>query len=150
MIVYRLAKEPYHLSLTGIGAQKYGGRWNSIGFPVIYTAEHSALAILEVLAHLKSGISDAGYFLVEVEVPNMPFVQVDSKTLPNKWQAPFDYRATRKIGDAWLRSNKSLLLKVPSALSPMAFNLLINPNHSAFPKVHIKQSEAFSFDGRLL
>ena len=39
-------------AFTGEGARRYGGRWNSKGFAVIYTSSSISLAILEVLVHI--------------------------------------------------------------------------------------------------
>jgi RES domain-containing protein len=49
MLVYRIARAAYS-ALDGEGARRSGGRWNSPGTPVVYTAGSRALAVLEVLA----------------------------------------------------------------------------------------------------
>jgi RES domain-containing protein len=41
-----------HADLSGTGAERHGGRWNSPGLPVVYLAGQSALAVLEVRVHL--------------------------------------------------------------------------------------------------
>ena len=40
-------------AFTGEGARLYGGRWNSPGKAVIYTSEHQATAVLEILVHVR-------------------------------------------------------------------------------------------------
>ena len=47
MHVYRLARREYAQHLDGQGAALFGGRWNAVGQPVIYTAQHRSLAVLE-------------------------------------------------------------------------------------------------------
>ena len=39
-------------AFTGEGSRKFGGRWNSIGTPIVYTAGTQSLAILEVVGVL--------------------------------------------------------------------------------------------------
>ena len=51
MIVWRLCRHPF-ADLKGDGARLYGVRWNSPGRPMVYLAEHPALAALEVRVHL--------------------------------------------------------------------------------------------------
>jgi len=51
MIAWRLCRRP-HATLDGEGARRFGGRWNSPGRPVVYLADHPALAALEVRDHL--------------------------------------------------------------------------------------------------
>jgi len=51
MLAWRLCRRP-HADLSGEGARRLGGRWNSPGRPLIYLAEHPALAALEVRLHL--------------------------------------------------------------------------------------------------
>ena len=47
----RLAREPFQ-DLDGEGARLHGGRWNSVGTPVVYTSSTLALAVLEMLVHV--------------------------------------------------------------------------------------------------
>ena len=48
--VFRVCRSIY-ARLDGEGARRVGGRWNSIGHPVVYMAESIALAVLENLVH---------------------------------------------------------------------------------------------------
>ena len=42
MIVYRVANVKYKdLILSGIGAEKVGGRWNSVGTRAVYCSENT-------------------------------------------------------------------------------------------------------------
>ena len=43
------------------GAMVAGGRWNPIGTPMLYTAQHLSLACLEVLVHLDKTQLPRGY-----------------------------------------------------------------------------------------
>lgn len=54
------------------------------------------------------------------------------------------------IGDKWIQSHQSLVLKVPSIILPEEFNYLINPLHKDFNKVRIENISVFDFDKRLL
>ena len=52
MIVYRIANVKYKDStLTGIGAEKVGGRWNEVGTRAVYCSENISLALLEYYVH---------------------------------------------------------------------------------------------------
>ena len=42
-------------AFDGEGARRYGGRWNSRGTRMVYTAGSQALAALEMLVHLDAG-----------------------------------------------------------------------------------------------
>lgn len=41
--------------LSGAGAKNSGGRWNSIGTPLIYSATNIALATIETVVYLRNG-----------------------------------------------------------------------------------------------
>ncbi|HET6992213.1 MAG TPA: RES family NAD+ phosphorylase, partial [Bacteroidia bacterium] len=48
MIVFRLCKSNYSKDLSGIGAEKSGGRWNSKGKAMLYTSATRALCTIEI------------------------------------------------------------------------------------------------------
>ena len=55
IVVWRITKQKHaRYAFTGDGARLYGGRWNSPGKLVVYTAESRALALAEILVHLES------------------------------------------------------------------------------------------------
>ena len=50
---WRIVKTRYSAdAFSGEGARLYGGRWNSPGVAMVYTAGSKSLATLEVLVHL--------------------------------------------------------------------------------------------------
>jgi RES domain-containing protein len=69
-------------AFTGEGARRYGGRWNSKGFAVVYTASSISLAILEVLVHIPIyGILEE-YVHIPVEFDQDLAATLNSKNLP--------------------------------------------------------------------
>src|SRR5690606_8446750 len=52
MVVYRVINKKYReMALSGIGAEKAGGRWNKIGTRAVYCSENISLALLEYYVH---------------------------------------------------------------------------------------------------
>jgi RES domain-containing protein len=138
MIAWRLCRRP-HADLDGEGARRFGGRWNSPGRPVVYLAEHPALAALEVRVHLDLPFEllPADYVLMRVAVPDPAAEEVDAVA------------DTVTAGDAWLAEARTATLRVPSVLVPHAWNILFNPHHSVAAQAEISGIEPFGFDPRL-
>lgn len=150
MIVFRLTKKPYAKSLSGEGAKKFGGRWNSIGTPMLYTSESRALALVELAVHLPLVLQPVEYYLISLEIPTSVKSGILSmKELPHDWFCNSYVDRTQQIGDQFIQQNKLLILKVPSAVVQGDYNILINPNHPAIKKIKILSVEPFSFDERL-
>ena len=57
---------------------------------------------------------------------------------------------TRKLGDTWLKSQRSALARVPSAILPKTFNYLLNPLHKDAHRIRIADALRAAFDPRLL
>jgi RES domain-containing protein len=150
MIVYRLARKAFKDDLKGIGAEKYGGRWNNIGVPLLYTCQHRSLAVLEVAAHMQLTQMPIDFYMVEIEIPDNDIRIVSEHQLPYKWMENPHNSLTQNFGDDFVRENKFLAMLVPSAIVKQEFNLLINPNHIKANKIEIVESYPFVMDGRLL
>ena len=150
MIVYRLTKKKFARSLTGEGAKRVGGRWNSIGTPMLYTSESRALALLEFAVHVPFIIQPEDYRLVSIEIPAfIKMKQLDDTKLPSDWNTFAFLDQTQKIGDELVRKNEFLALRVPSAIVPGDSNIIINPFHSSIKHIKIRSEEIFAFDNRL-
>lgn len=149
MIVYRLSKSKYSNDLSGRGAERSGGRWNSKGVAVVYTGESRALCTTEMAVHTPLGNIPTDYEIISIEVPDALISILDITALPKDWRS-FPYQnLTAEIGDKFISDNVYLVLKVPSAVVPGDFNYLINPRHKDFSKVKIMEIAAFEFDERL-
>ncbi|MEX0662865.1 MAG: RES domain-containing protein [Balneolaceae bacterium] len=147
MVVYRITLEKWADKLSGSG---YAARWNPKGTFVIYTAESRALACLENLVHRSGEGLNKNFCLVEIEIEDDTSIEtIDSDSLPHEWYSMTKYGYCQSLGNKWLDSQSSLLLRLPSSIIHDEFNVLINPHHSEFPKVSIKTIREFSFDDRL-
>ncbi len=150
MILYRIAKCSYAGELSGEGARLYGGRWNSIGQPMVYMASSPSLAVLEMLVHLPPAIFPSNFCLSEFDIPDNSILTADNASLPYDWQDISPPIALKRLGDAFLKQNKYLLMKVPSVVVPQEFNYLFNPLHADAGKVKLIEKKPFSFDARLV
>ena len=139
MRVWRVCRAAF-ADLSGEGARLYGGRWNSPGRPVVYTAENPALAILEVRVHLdiEPDLIPDDYVLVEIDLAETACEEIT--VLPEN---------PRQLGDAWLADGHTPVLKVPSFAAPRSANFLINPAHVGGRSVAVIGHQKFSFDRRL-
>ncbi len=139
-----------HANLSGLGGTKAGGRWHNRGAPIVYLSEHPALALLEIMVHMDLDKTDIpeDYQLLEVEYSSRKGVaNLSRKALGDEWQDDLDL--TRSIGDEWLVTSTSLLLKVPSAILPHSCNYLLNPKHPLATEAVITNVSKHPFDKRL-
>lgn len=117
---------------------------------MIYTAESRALALAEILVHLESSGPLSRYVAFRVDFEESIATDVVSDDLPKNWRADPPPRRLQSIGDGWLNSQASAVLRVPSAVVMGEFNYLINPLHPDFPRLQIAGPEKFPIDKRLV
>ena len=136
--------------LSGRGSALYPGRWNQSGVPVAYLSESRSLASLEVLVNAEDPVllSAIPYVIIPVSFDDT-LVQT-LKTLPPDWARWPVPLSTRQAGDQWVASARSLVLKVPSAVTRGECNYVINTVHPDFRKLIIGAPLKFRFDPRLL
>jgi RES domain-containing protein len=133
----------------GEGARLYGGRWNSPGRPVVYTAGSLALAALEVLVHIQSRKALTNYLKVRLEFEESLVLTVPVSSLPPHWHQGRAAPETRAVGDRWFDAGTTPILGVPSVVVPEEWNYMLNPRHPQFDEIHRGQPEPFPFDPRL-
>jgi RES domain-containing protein len=132
------------------GARLYGGRWNSPGTRMVYTSSTVSLAVLEVLVHLQEASLHFSYLRISVGFNDALVERLDHSMLPDGWRtypAPSDLQ---RIGDDWVRSQRSVALEVPSVIVESESNYLLNPAHPDFSSVVIGESKPFTFGERLM
>jgi len=147
MLVYRIVHKRYADSLFASGLE---GRWNSDGKKVLYTAESISLAYLETLAHRKGLGFNKDFKIMVIKIPSNAEIQtVESAELSKSWRDFRNYSDCQKIGNAWFDDDENLCLKVPSAVVPENWNVVINTFHKDFKKVKLIDVLDFEPDDRL-
>ena len=154
---YRISKESNPAkAFSGQGAKDWGGRWNSRGVAVVYTAAHRSLSILEVLVHVKggAGIGKATvrmpFYLYTVSFDVALLEELPISNLPAGWNSEPPAAASQSLGDAWVSAAKSPVLAVPSVIVPEERNYVLNPSHPRFPEIQIGAPVVCAVDPRLL
>jgi RES domain-containing protein len=136
--------------LNGEGGLLYSARWHTAGRPIVYLAESAAGALLEILVHLELEDNDLPrpYNLLRVSVPTD--FQIEDLQVPDRDSWKDDERITQAIGDEWLRSGRTALAQVPSAIMPDTRNYLLNPEHADASRIRIAGITKVGFDSRLI
>ena len=123
----------------------FSARWHNEGRRIVYTADHPASALLELLVHMDRALLPDSYQLLKIET--LQVVKPDRVVPPLGWNKSLD--VTRGIGDLWLKDGKSVLLEVPSAILPNVFHTLINPAHPDARYMKIVDVQQVPLDVRL-
>lgn len=151
MIIFRLCKAAFAKDLSGKGAELSGGRWNSKGTAMLYASSSRALCMAEVAFHLPLYLVPEDYRLISLEIPErLKFETVFPESLSTDWKQFPHKNSTQLIGDAFIKSGKNLLIRVPSAVVQGEWNYLINTNHKDVKLIKTLSNDPFHFDERLL
>lgn len=142
---WRLTRRPW-ADLSGEGARRHGGRWNSPGRAVVYLSEEAALPVLEVLVHLDlpPDLLPPDYVLMRVDLSPL------EAAIENGPDGASGMAESRAWGDRWIGEARTPVLRVPSVLVPESANLVLNVRHPLAGILADSVSRPFALDPRLL
>lgn len=147
LYAYRIADARYTI-FDGQGAALYGGRWNSPGRYMIYAAETYAGAMLEMLASANIGEVPRDQEYIKIAIPeNLAIEEITAGDLA-EWDAPHQ-EASRAYGDKWYDARRTAALIVPSAVTRIERNIILNRKHREFRRITATEPAPVFWDGRL-
>lgn len=152
MKVFRISKAKYRKDLSGKGAELFGGRWNPIGIPALYTSENRALCALEILAHTPKDFLPPKYIIQAIQIPKdleSLILALSNKELPRNWDSIQNIRETEELGKTYFENNY-LGIIVPSVIIKQEKNIVLNPLHPKYAEIKITEEISFSIDDRLI
>jgi len=135
-------------AFDGEGARRFGGRWNSAGRSMVYTAATTSLALLELLVNADAGLLPH-YLAIPVVFDEDVVEPFDRAHLPRTWRSHPAPHELKRLGNRWLDEGRSCVLEVPSAVVPHESNYLLNPAHYAFASVLFGEPIGVETDPRL-
>src|ERR1700722_17304509 len=137
MRVFRITRPKWEGNFNGSGIP---ARWNEAGRRMLYTSSSLALALLEILVHIKRDqVPD--YVWLAAEIPDH-LMEFSGLT-----EVPPD---SVEIGTRWLEtSGRKEALRVPSVIIPEQ-NILLNPVHTDFSRIQWADPVELKVDPRLL
>jgi RES domain-containing protein len=150
--VYRAFERKHEATaFSGEGARLYGGRWNSVGTAVIYSASTFSLALLEIMVNASSARIPPTMAFAPIDIPgDVAIERLDVATLPGDWADTPAPGECQLAGDAWVRAAETVALVVPSAVARIETNVLLNPAHRDFARLVIGGVAPMAIDGRLI
>lgn len=135
---------------SGIGAERFGGRWNPKGLRVVYcsldpatclveSAVHKGFAVLDTRAHVISRIAFDPSLDVKI-------VRIDQVPNPAWLHGGTPSAGQQRFGAAILADHDALV--IPSAVSKLSWNLMFDPVRAA-GKYRLADQQRLVVDTRL-
>lgn len=154
LVAWRLQKPRYGESpadlLSGEGAWRAGGRWNSRGRRVVYLSSSLALATLEMLAQVRNAAILPHYLKLSIRIPEDVIFELGPSDWPPGWDDQHLHPpSAQQIGDTWVDLKQSAALLVPSAVVPEEWNVLVNPAHPDFKRIVVGDVSVYRVDPRI-
>jgi RES domain-containing protein len=148
MELFRITKTKYVDDINGTGAKTYGARWNRPGVAALYTSEARSLAMLELIVHFASKQAfTEEYSFLNLELNKDLVVNLDRTLLP-KGEIYINDNRLWDITEYYFFKQNALAIRVPSVLISQEFNIIINPVHSNFNQLIVKNTEKVNLDER--
>ena len=149
MRLYRIGSALFPV-FDGTGAARAGGRWNGPGRPVIYCAHSLACCQLETLVHIGRAAPPTNHLWIEIDVPDgIAATTLTAATLPAGWDDPLRLDVSQAIGDRWLASADTAILRVPSVAAHGDWVVALNPLHPDFASMTASTARPLTWDARL-
>lgn len=146
MRVYRVSKKQYADDLAGTGAKLYGGRWNRVNTPCIYTSESRALALLEYTANCPAFLLPKELAICVFEIESENIHNLSSSELPADWQHRPAPPSMQLLGTSLLQKGIPIF-RVPSIILPSEHNFILNPmGEKCF---RLLETSTFYYDKRI-
>lgn len=123
------------------GAMMSGGRWNPIGTPMLYAAEHLSLTCLEILVHADKNQLPRDYVWSCADLDQTPPMLLAANLT--------SVAACQMAGQVWVHTANQLAVRVSSVVIPEEFNILLNPMHDGYASLAWMEPRPFRFDRRL-
>jgi len=136
-----------HPAFDGTGAMLYGARWNSPGRRIIYASETYAGALLEILVHA-SGSLPRTQACIQIDIPAELRIEVIAPDDVPGWDSA-ESEIARNIGNSWYDQRRTPVLMVPSVITRVESNILINQEHPQFGSIRASQPVPVRWDDRL-
>ncbi len=150
MVVYRVANAKYKDStLSGIGAEKVGGKWSSVGTRAVYCSENISLALLEYYVH-SDDISTLPkkILIAKIQFPDDLIIE-ELEEIPDTWK-DYPYTSeTAHVFTEFVKDRNKFALKVPSTIVGLESNIILNPLYKEFGKVEVVEFLELPIDQRL-
>lgn len=126
-----------YTDLSGRGGLIASGRWHTRPKSILYCSDEPYTAYCESLRHFGGSpfLIPEHYKLLKIKVPrHVSLEAVERDFLESSWSGvgATGWKICQEIGDRWLVSLRTVILKVPSAARPNSFNFLVNPVHPEF------------------
>lgn len=145
MKVYRISKTEYARDFSGTGAKLFGGRWNHVNTPCIYTAASQALAVVEFSVNVNVEFVPLRLSMAIFELRESAIFRPDQ--LPEDWMRIPSPLSTKDFGTVLLKQNVPVF-EVPSVVVPGESNFVLNPTAAGtvFELIDIRE---FTYDLRI-
>jgi RES domain-containing protein len=148
MLVYRISNTRYAKDLTGEGARLFGGRWNHIGIPCLYTSGSRALSVLEFSVNVNMERILRNLSMITIDLPD-DVLEINTPQLPGNWKEIPAPASTKDFGTRLLNEATHAVIKIPSSVIQEEFNFLVNPRHPLSAKCKIREVKDFVYDVRI-
>jgi RES domain-containing protein len=87
--------------------------------------------------------------MVTIDVGATSMLTITPGELKPGWDTDKGLEYCKGIGDQFIKDAKFLMLKVPSAILPIEWNILINPKHPLIKEVSLTKNIPIAIDPRL-